>query len=260
MSAQRWRDGRWSWARAAAFRRSEYEVAPLDERTARPFVEQHHYAHSWCAQLDSYGVYRHGWLVGAGVFAYPVNDLVVTKPFPELAPGEQARELARFVLLDDVPYNAESFALARMFEHERARGTLGIVSFSDPVRRTTTAGEVVLPGHVGTIYQAKGALYAGRGTPRWLRLLPDGTVFPERMLQKMRKRERGWLAGIRRLERFAGPCHGDVDAWFRAALVRHTRRLHHPGNHRYLFPLHRRVRVVGAGGSYPKLMGEPDAA
>lgn len=32
-----------------------------------------------------------------------------------------------------------------------------------------------MPGHVGVVYQALGAVYTGRGTARTLWLLPDGT-------------------------------------------------------------------------------------
>ena len=51
--------------------------------------------------------------------------------------------------------------------------------FSDPLPRTRADGTVVMPGHLGTIYQAANAVYTGRGTPRTLTLLPDGTVFSD---------------------------------------------------------------------------------
>lgn len=50
-------------------------------------------------------------------------------------------------------------------------------SFADPVPRRTASGVLVMPGHVGTIYAATNAVYAGRATARTVKLLPDGTVF-----------------------------------------------------------------------------------
>jgi hypothetical protein len=48
---------------------------------------------------------------------------------------------------------------------------------ADPVPRRTASGVLVTPGHVGTIYAATNAVYAGRATARTVKLLPDGTVF-----------------------------------------------------------------------------------
>ncbi len=59
-------------------------------------------------------------------------------------------------------------------------GVRGLVMFSDPLPRTRADGAVVMPGHVGTIYQAANSVYTGRSTPRTLTLLPDGTVFSDR--------------------------------------------------------------------------------
>jgi hypothetical protein len=56
----------------------------------------------------------------------------------------------------------------------------GVVRFSDP-RRTAT-GELVFPGHIGTIYQASSAAYLGLTAPCRLLLLPDGCVLSERAL------------------------------------------------------------------------------
>ncbi|MFL6163524.1 MAG: hypothetical protein ACJ74U_15025 [Jatrophihabitantaceae bacterium] len=39
----------------------------------------------------------------------------------------------------------------------------GVVSFADPVPHRTADGRVLAPGHVGTIYRAAGAAYAGPG-------------------------------------------------------------------------------------------------
>jgi hypothetical protein len=139
----------------------------------------------------------------------------------------------------------------------------GVVSFSDPVPRRDAAGRLVFPGHVGLIYQASNALYAGRGTPRTLLVLPDGRVLHERALAKARALERGHGYVEELLERFGAPPRRGADParWLPHALAAAgVRRVRHPGNHRYLFRIgdrraRRAVAVGPAARPYPK---EPD--
>jgi hypothetical protein len=113
--------------------------------------------------------------------------------------------------------------------------------FSDPLPRTSADGAVVMPGHVGTIYQASNAIYTGRATRRTLILLPDGTVFSARSAQKIRRQECGHEYAERTLIAWGArpPSAGEKPAaWLAAALDdAHARKLRHPGNHRYLFRL-----------------------
>src|SRR5581483_818796 len=98
-------------------------------------------------------------------------------------------------------------------------------------------------GHVGTIYQAVNAAYLGLGTPRTLRLLPDGRVLSDRLLQKVRKREQGWVYGVELLRRYGAECPGeDLRAWLACWLPRLTRTLPHPGKHKYAWSLERSHR------------------
>jgi hypothetical protein len=53
----------------------------------------------------------------------------------------------------------ESWFLARCSRLAAEAGLRGLVMFSDPVPRTRTDGVVVMPGHIGTIYQASNAVY-----------------------------------------------------------------------------------------------------
>jgi len=98
------------------------------------------------------------------VFSHPCSDTVLTSTF-NLAP-RLAVELGRFVLLDSVPGNGESWFLVRALTLIHARGIHGVVSFSDPQPRRTSTGALILAGHVGTCYQASNAIYMGRATPR----------------------------------------------------------------------------------------------
>lgn len=255
---QRWRGGRASYrVPTERIRTVEYDVASIDVDTpARAFVEEHHYAGTYPAARERFGLYRRGDLVGVAVASHPCNDRVLTNVFPALS-VLAAVELGRFVLLDEVPGNGETWFLARCFELLRATGCRGVVSFSDPVPRTTLDGRVVFPGHVGTIYQAHNARWLGRSWPRRLRILPDGTVFSERAVQKVRAGHRGWRYATEQLVTFGADAMGaDADrpgrlAWLGRWLPALTRPLAHPGNHRYAWALDRRVHLP-ASGAYPK--------
>ncbi len=242
---QRWRARRDSYRPAGEpIQTHAYEVASIpDDNTAKAFVVAHHYAASYPAARFRFGLYRRGQLVGVAVFSHPVNNAVLTNVFPVAA--NDATELGRFVLLDDVPGNGETWFLARCFELLRHE-VVGVVSFSDPEPRTTTAGRVVMPGHVGTIYQAFNGVYRGRGRADTLRILPDGTVFNRRAMSKVRAHDQGWRYAAAVLERHGAapaPAHPrDAATWLAMWLPILTRPLRHPGNHRYAWALDRKLR------------------
>lgn len=241
---QRWSAGRDSYRPAGEpIDTSAFDVVELeDDRTARDFVVANHYSRSYPAARFRFGLYRGADLVGVAVFSVPVNDAALN-----VLPGRglERVELGRFVLVDDVPANGESWFLARAFELLRSEGIAGVVSFSDPIARTSVAGDVVFPGHVGTIYQATNAVYLGRATPRTLRILPDGTVLNARSLQKLRAGERGWRYVVEQLVRHGAQdldVDGDRRAWSQLWVEQLTRPLRHRGNHRYAWALRRRDR------------------
>ena len=177
----------------------------------------------------------------------------------DVAPGEAAEkvELGRFVLVDEVPGNGESWFLARCFDQLRKAGIIGVVSFSDPARRTNAHGDVVFGGHVGTIYQASNAVYLGTSKAETRRVLPNGAVVHGRALTKIRHRRQGWRYAAAILEGHgAAPLDPteDAAAWVALWVGRLTRPLRHPGNHKYAWALHRRDRRhVAPGLPYPKV-------
>lgn len=256
MTCLRWRDRAGLVPRPGAIDPAAHDVAAVpDDRTAAGFVARHHYSGTYPAARFRFGLYRRGVLAGVAVFSHPVNDRVLTATFPGV-PASDAAELGRFVLLDEVEANGETWFLGRCFELLRRGGLYGVVSFSDPVPRVALDGRVVTPGHVGVIYQAHNARYLGRGTARTLRLLPDGTVFHDRAAQKVRRREQGWAGAAARLAAFgADPVWPDAAAWLAHWLARLTRPLRHPGNHRYAWVLPRKPRrafMAGPAADYPK--------
>lgn len=242
---QRWTEGRTSYRPADPIRTAEYDVAEINGDTeARQFVTMHHYSRTYPSARFRFGLYHRGALVGVAVFSHPCNDAALTNVFE--APAAATVELGRFVLLDSVPGNGETWFLARTFEHLRQRGMLGVISFSDPLPRQTVDGEIIHMGHVGTIYQAHNGVYLGRGTARTLNLLPDGRVFSDRAAQKIRKMERGWRYAAEQLEGYgASPIPADPAEsaeWLASSLRSLCRRLRHHGNHKYAWPLTRATR------------------
>lgn len=252
---QRWRERRDSYRPSGEpIQTRDYEVAPLhDDATAKAFVQRHHYSGTYPAARFRFGLYRHGDLVGVSVFSHPCNDKVLTNVFP--GEPKDSVELGRFVLLDDVPANGETWFLGQCFRWLRQEALRGVVSFSDPVPRTRQDGSRVFPGHIGTIYQAHNGAYLGRGTPRTLLVLPNGLVFSDRAAQKIRSGSRGWAYACRQLEDAgADRCQTDDRAgWLRTWLSRLARPLQHPGNHRYAWALTRRATISIPALPYPKL-------
>lgn len=263
-NCQRWNGGQHTWRHTSegGFDPARYSVEPLDETTAKAFVTGHHYSGTYPAAAQRYALLDGPLLVGVLVLGIPASGRVLTAPFPELDPYTESLELSRLVLLDEVPANAETWFIARCFTEAAARGVRGVVSFADPVPRLVN-GQVLFPGHVGTIYQASNAVLAGRSTARTLTLLPDGTVLSARAMQKVRGQERGHRHVEQLLMAWGAPApkaFGDPARWLIDALaVIGATKLRHRGNHRYCFrlgtPAQRRSIHLGlpATTPYPKL-------
>jgi hypothetical protein len=251
----------------------DFEVARIDDdTTASAFIETHHYARSYPAAAHRFGLYDwRGALQGVAVFSTGTNRQTITNVFgepdareidklrargirqlPTHVPGapqpwREAFELGRFVLRDAVPYNAESWFLARCFEQLASVGVKGVVSFSDPYPRRRKDGRLAFLGHWGQIYQATNALYTGRGTARTLRLFDDATVFSDRAQAKIRGREEGWQGSVAQLVLRGAPELNEGEApasWLKRVQPAITRTVRHPGNHRYVFTLAKRVPPV----------------
>lgn len=262
---QRWRDTtpRWRPAGEDGFDPDRYEVREIPEDAAARFVRAHHYSASWPSTRLHFGLHDGARLVGVVALGVPMSVKVLTNPFPSLVPYTESLEQSRLVLLDEVPANGESWFCAEAFRVAARDGVRGVVAFSDPMPRWRRDGALIKPGHVGIVYQALNFTYCGRGTRRSLVVLPDASVLTARAIAKVTARERGHAGVVSRLVALGAtpPCPGgDLAVWLRVALdeVR-ARRVHHPGNHRYVIRLGRtraeRTRtVIGlqAAGPYPK--------
>jgi hypothetical protein len=259
-SCQRWRDRSHSWRRTSdgGFNPRLFDVGPLDELVAKSFVETHHYSRAYPAAVKRFGLYQSGCLVGVAILSSGI-EAALRHSFPSLAPYAESLELGRFVLLDEVPANAETWFLARAFDLAAAEGVRGVVSFSDPMPRTARDGRVVFAGHVGHIYQCANATYTGRTRPETFWLLPDARLLAPRALSKIRNGESGRAYVERRLVEYGAEPIGERDPreWLEASLAAiDARRVRHPGQHRYLFALggrlkRRYVRVALPSLPYP---------
>lgn len=261
---QRMRRGLQSWRHVSegGFDQRQYSVKRIAYRDAKAFVLAHHYSGSYAQARLRYGLVHGDRLVGVATLGNAMQAKVLTNPLPTLD-QTTAAELARLVLLDEVPGNAESWFSTRVLADALQEGVRGVVAFSDPLPRTD------MPGHVGTIYQAMNADYCGRATARPLVVLPDGAVLTDRALQKVRGEEQGAGGVIRRMVAAGARPYGQphtAAAWLRLALDDvAARRRPHPGNHRFVFRLGRTARerrriALGAGYEprrYPKV---PDPA
>lgn len=233
-----------------------YEVAGISsDRPAKEFVTLHHYSGSYPAARFRFGLYRGAELVGVAVFSQPCRPEVVTNVFP--LDCQAGVDLGRFVLLDNVPANGETWFLARCFELLR-QDAAGVVAFSDPMQRARADGSVVFPGHVGTIYQAGNACFIGQARPDHLRLLPDGRTLCNRAVAKIRRRDVGWRYAADLLVAH-GAAHPPRDeaglqSWLARWLPRVTRRVRHPGNLKYAWALEPTLRRhLPRSLPYPKL-------
>ena len=224
---------------AARFDPRRYEVAEIpDDTTARAFVEAHHYSGAYCAAWRRFGLYEGAELVGVVVFSVPAR-MEALRPFPLNA----AAELGRLVLLDRVPFNAETWLVTRCAEVIRRDGLAGFVMFSDPFARATLDGRTVHVGHRGVIYMGLGATYLGQAHADTVYLLPDGRLLARRALAKIRTRDQGWRYAVDSLVAVGARAPTstasgeDLTAWLAAELPRVTRKVRHPGNLKYAFAL-----------------------
>ena len=196
-ACQRWNHQLASWRRVSegGFDQRRYDVEPITEDVARSYILTHHYSGSYPAAKQRYGLFEAGELVGVAVLSVPARAAVLTTVFPDLEPYVESVELGRLVLEDRVPANAESWMLAQVFRQAAEKGIRGVVSFSDPVARTTLDGTAVFPGHLGIIYQSSNARFLGRSKARRLTLLPNATVFSDRARTKILAQTRGSAVG-----------------------------------------------------------------
>jgi hypothetical protein len=258
---QRWEARVPSWRHASdgGFNQDDYDVVALERAPALAFVTTHHYSGAFSSAVLRFGLIERSIdeLVGVCVYGNSMGPHVLLAAFPKLIPSEQSLELSRLVLLDRVPANAESWFVAQTFDVLDEAGVRGVVMYSDPNERVTPAG-LIMPGHLGIVYQALSLRYVGESRSRFEDHLPDRTVLPERTTSKVRGLERGARGAVRRLVQLGADDPGDLSRmpkdervmWLEHAKhqagVQHVKRL---GKYRYLgatgTPLQRKRTMRG---------------
>jgi hypothetical protein len=256
---QRWLLGRHSYRPAReVIDPRRFEVVEIDERDGEGVRHEAPLLEAVPRGAVPVRLYDRGELVGVAVFSRPFRAEVITNAIPWLDDVDEGVELGRFVLLDSVAANAETWFLARCFAALRGR-VRGVVSFSDPNPRTGLDGLELFPGHIGTIYQASNASYSGTTSPATLRLLPDGTVFSNIASGKIRRGLCGWRSAAAELVRFGADAPPDITsseariAWLERWRSELTRPMRHRGLHRYTFTIDRHASIAyGPARAYPK--------
>jgi hypothetical protein len=251
---QRWRERRESYRRRGeAFDPSTYGVELVDKLPARDFVVRHHYSGSFPSTSVRVGLFRARTFFApelVGVCTFGTGASQASIPRWTGLPSELGLQLNRLVLLDEVPFNAETWTLARAFALLRAlRPHVRVVlSYSDPVPRRDEAGRMTMPGHVGAAYQAKGARYVGRSDPETKWLDARGCLLDARSLSKVRALDggepstsKGGASFARTLVALGAPLRRPHETW--TGWVRRITwggegpftAMQHPGNHVYVF-------------------------
>lgn len=269
---QRWRNHRSEYrpsGEAIDIEGGGYHAKLIPKATAAEFVRTHHYSGSYVAARVNVGMIRDNAeggqeLCGVAGYSVPMSQAVIPK-WLNCEP-ENGIDLGRFVLLDDVPANGETWFLKQSFKllKEDKPEIQAVMATSDPlVRVNYLTGEIVMPGHVGTIYQAHNGAYLGRTTKKTVISGNDGNVITGRTLSKVRNQESGKDYSYQKLLA-AGATEKQSSEQWRDYVRRATRelnRIQHPGNHVYAWPLgenkkeNREIRqTIGAinPSDYPK--------
>ena len=202
-------------------------------------------------------------LCGVCAFSVPMSESVIPKWLNVRDPVEGI-ELGRLVLLDDpsrVGFSAESWFVARAFRllRQKLPQVQGVVAFSDPTERRDENGVVTKRGHMGIVYRASSARFAGRTKARWLHVTPRGRVITDRALSKLLHAESGADYVERQMRDQGCPARGcgEMPKDYIARLVKQAalRRELHPGNLAFVWAIKRE-----AGRSQPSASAIESAA
>lgn len=163
-----------------------YRVEKIPTVLGKEFVKKYHYSHGIHNGPMCYGLLNGNDLIGVLAFATPCSEAVCASVFG-IEHKRSVTELHRLVLLDEVPKNAESWFISRVlrqFKKDRPNYN-AVLSFADATQ-----------GHIGVIYQATNAIYAGTSGKATFYLDPDGRLRHPRQnghnISKEEAKERGW--------------------------------------------------------------------
>lgn len=265
---KRWRarDERWI-SPGNLFDENGYGVEIIPDRIAKPFVVEHHYSGTYPASRLAVGLFRAtkgaaAEMCGVAVFSVGIQPRSI--PAYTGYPAVRGVELGRFVLLDSVGYNGETWFLRRALCALRSSlpDVDVVLSYADPMeRRDPITAALQKPAHYGTIYQAGNAVFAGRARPGTLVIAPNGRTISRRALSKITLGEQGRDYAIEQLRSAGVPSPQASESpavWlsrmYQAGVLRRVR---HPGNFADVFGLSRAAKSAvfthaRGGKPYPK--------
>jgi hypothetical protein len=258
------------------FEPSHWRVELLDgpgaKDRARDFVVANHYAGTYPQTRLQVGLFRARDGLFSGVASFGNGPRGAGDKYGGVGHREIV-ELNRFVLLDEVPGNAETWflsgamGLAGEVLSDRGDQLKVVLSYSDPVPRRSLSGFLTMPGHIGNIYQAHNAIYVGRSRSKPLYLDRRGIAPDLRMISKIRsldgeRPERGGHAGARRfVEEFGAPERRRGESytdWIERSLGSPAfRKLPHAGNLTYLWPIGSKSLKRQLRASFPEALPYP---
>ncbi len=276
---QRWNQRKERWrSDATLFDPKTHYVAPLPQDQANAFVGRNHYLGGGIqAAIFRVGLFsaatpiptlqdsarRVDDLVGVAIFADAESWLIKkwAGGLSNRRAGRPPLKLARLVLTDEVAFNGETWFLGaslkllkqgyrRPLAHHsqtpwQDRRFSALISLSDPVPHVLPGKKVVMPGHIGRVYQAFNGSYRGRTKPGDELWTPEGTPLSGLTISKIGTERSGKEAAVLYLERATGTKRrkGESLGSFRRRAIAKALQsgdllnISHPGKHVYLWNL-----------------------
>lgn len=253
---QRWRERRVVFLQKQIFfNPRQHEVEKIPVKIAADWIVKNHYLGSFPSATVCYGIFRKSELAGVAVLGTAQHKNTI----PNVFGAAHARDcllLQRFALEDALEFNAESYFLARVRAALKREGYCGVLTMSDETPKTDITGNVIFPGHIGTIFKSDNAVYLGRSAKSSEYLFADGVVLSNRSFSKLVNDESGWNYMAQKFEGYGASKFpatvGERREWGFYWRERLTRRQQNSGKLRYAWSLHPKV-ILPPTLPYPHL-------
>lgn len=242
---QRWRERRAVFLQKQIFfNPRRHEVEKIQIKLATDWIVKNHYLGSFPSATVCYGIFRRGKLSGVAVLGTAQHKNTIPNVFGS-AHARDCLLLQLFALEDSLEFNAESYFLARVRALLKREGYCGVLTMSDETPKTDLLGNVIFPGHIGTVFKSDNAVYLGRTVKSVEYLFADGVVLSNRSFSKLVNDESGWNYMAQKFEDYgASKCPTNVSErrewgfYWRNLL---TRKQQNSGKLRYAWSLHSKV-------------------
>ncbi|MDQ3749508.1 MAG: hypothetical protein M3367_10955 [Acidobacteriota bacterium] len=188
---QRWHERRAVFLQKQIFFNPRFhDVEKIPIKLAAEWIVKNHYLGSFPSATVCYGIFRSGELSGVTVLGTAQHKNTIPNVFGP-AHAKDCLLLQRFALEDVLEFNAESYFLARIRALLKREGCCGILTMSDKTPKTDISGNVIFPGHIGTIFKSDNAVYLGRSAKYDEYLFANGSVLSNRSFSKLVNNESG---------------------------------------------------------------------